>query len=395
MLFITSIRNKDEWAMKKGIYIYCKGDNTLAGVEKKIDMQIRVFSESFEMHRIVIRKENTTALKLLLWRCPFGSYGRDYEQAIQEIHSYGDIDFFYIRYIDQDKRAYDFLKSIRMQYPKSVIVMELASYPYKGELLANKTMWPFYFKDALRAKKAAKLIDRFTSFSSDHMIREVPVINISNGIIVDDVNIDEMITESDHAKEHDEIRLLVVAQMQIHHGYERVIRGLSDYYRNGGDRKIFLDMVGGGTEREHYEKLVNDLKLEHVVTFYGSKQGEELKSFYRKADIGLGSFGFYKIRLNRSSVLKMREYLAYGLPVISACEEDFIREGETCKYYLHFPNDDSTVDIGRILAFYDRLCENENKSDIRQEIHQYAKEHVDMKVVLTPLIEYLEGALQE
>lgn len=374
--------------MKRGVYISAQAGESFTGVEKKIRMQIKVFSEHFQMERVLLKKEETSPVKSILWRAPFGSYGRNYEKAFDELKTIGKIDFFYIRQFLLDRRGLSFYQRIRKEYPNCKIVVELPTYPYKGEVIHNKTMWPFYYKDRIRLKKAGRLINRYAAVTWGQPIAGVPAIGISNGIIVDDIELPACQKEED--ENNHEIHLLAVAQMQKHHGYERLINGLYEYYQDGGDRNIVMDFVGDGGEKPLYEELVNRYQIGDHVIFHGKKNVEELKLFYEGADIGLGSFGFYKIHLTTSSVLKMREYLAYGLPVISGCKEDFIKDGETCQYYRQFPNDPSSVDMKEVLSFYDNVRQNKSKVQIRNEIHQYAKEHVDMAVVMKPVIDYLE-----
>lgn len=374
--------------MKKGIYLSTQAGEAFSGVEKKIQMQMRVFSSHFQMERVQLEKEETSFVKSVLWRMPFGSFGRKYEKSLVEIRNLGQIDFFYIRQFLLDRRAYRFLRQLRIEYPNCKIIVELPTYPYKGEVLHNKTMWPFYYKDKMRIKKVGRLIDRYAAVTWDLPIGGIPVIKIANGFIVDDVKLPDY--QKVDNENNQEIHLLAVAQMQKHHGYERMINGLHEYYQNGGDRNIVIDFVGEGGEKSLYEEMVDRYQLGENVIFHGKKNAEELQMFYERADIGLGSFGFYKIQLTTSSVLKMREYLAYGLPVISGCKEDFIKDGETCQYYRQFPNDPSSVDMKEVLSFYDNVRQNKSKVQIRNEIHQYAKEHVDMAVVMKPVIDYLE-----
>lgn len=42
---------------------------------------------------------------------------------------------------------------------------------------------------------------------------------------------------------------------KIHHGYDRLLVGLGEYYRNGGNRNIYYYIVGDG-----YETVMNEYK---------------------------------------------------------------------------------------------------------------------------------------
>ena len=180
--------------------------------------------------------------------------------------------------------------------------------------------------------------------------------------------------------------------MQKHHGYERIIKGMYEYKKGGGDRKIKLYLVGEGSRIGYYKKLVATLGMGDDVIFCGKKAGKDLEEMYDMADIGLGSFGFHLIgdEDQISSTLKTREYLAYGLPFVSACTEDVFMNDSECEFYLNVPDDDTTVSMDKIIEMYDNLKSSYTKAELRQHIHEYAKQKIDMPVVMKPIIDYIE-----
>ncbi len=68
----------------------------------------------------------------------------------------------------------------------------------------------------------------------------------------------------------------------------------------------------------------------------------------------IGTLALYKNGMHEGCPLKVREYLASGLPVIGACEDTDIPDG--ADYYLRLPNDPSPLAPHRdaIAAFVDR-----------------------------------------
>jgi glycosyltransferase involved in cell wall biosynthesis len=68
----------------------------------------------------------------------------------------------------------------------------------------------------------------------------------------------------------------------------------------------------------------------------------EYDELLRGADTAIGTLALHRIGLREASPLKLREYLAYGLPVIAPYDDtDFI--GERPWYLLHLPNTESNV----------------------------------------------------
>jgi len=369
---------------KSGYYIYLTGNITSTGVDKKIDDQVKVLNNYFICQKIIVPRKKKNIFKSILWRLPFGSFGREYNKAFENITNVPD--YIYIRFIAVDRKFLKFLQSIRKRYPDAKILLEVATYPYGAGWLKSKTMWPFYFKDMVNRKKLKYVVDKVVTYSDDNTIFGIPTIKVKNGIIVDRV---KPIYNCEKKHRSDIIRLLGVAHLQAAHGYERCIEGLAEYYRGKPERKIEVHLVGDGVELDYYKELVAKYKLEEYIFFYGMKSGDELEVIYEKADIALGIFGAYKVKINKSSALKIREYLARGLPVVSGCREDAIEKGGE-KYFCIFPNDRSNVDMRQIIQFYDSIYqEGKSRDSIHEQIREYARQTVDMQMVMQPVIRYL------
>ena len=375
--------------MAKGIYIRCGSKKGFVGVEKKIHNQINALSEYFDVSEIVITKENACLLRSILWRMPMASFGRNYEETLNEIDSIiGNecLSFIYVRKPPIDRKFVAFISSLKKRYPSSRIVMEVPTYPYQLELLQSKEMWPWFFKDLYWRQKLSNYIDKVSTFSNDNTLFGIETIRIHNGIDVKSISLrEDRSNQGDFCK--NTINLLAVAQFQKSHGYERVIYGIHEYYKQNQDYPVILHMVGEGNENKYYRSIVEKLGLEDCVIFYGAKDGEELEDIYSKADIGLSSFGGYKRKLYISSALKVREYLAHGLPVASGMIEDAFNDDT--EFLMQYPNDKSTIDIGRIVEFYRLLIQKHGKSELKQVIREYAQNTVDVNITMKPGIEYL------
>ena len=192
----------------------------------------------------------------------------------------------------------------------------------------------------------------------------------------------------------DEISLIAVAYMQRHHGYERLIEGMKEYYKQQGNKKkIILHLVGDGPEKGMYTKLVDQYNLQDVVKFYVTKSGEELDALYNSSDIALASFGMYRLGIyGKVSVLKSRECLAKGMPMITGCEIDVINDD--FPYAKTFANDSSVVDMNEVVEFYETIRKNgKNKVDNALCIREYAYKNVDMGHVMLPIVKYAESEM--
>ncbi len=368
--------------MKNGVYITTFGKNVSSGVTKKIDNQIKIFSEFSNVKYINIPKKRGM-IRRILSILPGGSFSRDYPTFF-EMAQKERFDYVYIRQVEADRKYIDFIKKIRLMFPDSKIVMEFPTYPYDSDLFHSKTMWPWFYKDVIYRRKLKKYIDRIVTFSDDKEIFGIKTIRTMNGIDVRSTRLADILPEDKV------IRMIGVAMMQPYHGFERLIMGLSSYYENGGDRDIQITFVGYGSELDYYKKLVKDTHLSNHVIFTGKKQGEELDKLYDGCDLGIGSMGGYKIGIEVFSSIKLGEYLAKGLPVVTGARTlIFDRFGD--KYNLNFPNNNSQIDISKVVEFYDSVYNGKDKIVLRNRIRDFALSAIDIKVVMRDIIDYLEA----
>lgn len=379
---------------EKGFYIHSGSKTKFLGVDKKIQYQIAMLSEHYDMYEIVVEKDNSHTINRALWCLPGGSWGRLYDNAYAEImrisHEDMGVHFFYIRSFIPDIKFIYFIKRIKEEFPNSRFLLEIPTYPYSKELIFNKTMWPWFFKDIANRKKLARYIDRVVTFSDDDRIFDIDTIKIKNGISVANVLLKGR-EKWDIQDSPSVVNLIAVAQFHPVHGYERIVRGLKAYYCSDFEHnktKVIVHMVGDGKEKQRYQRLVRQCGLEKYVIFYGSLAGDRLEEVYNLADIGLGVFGAYKRNIRISSALKIREYLAKGLPVVSGVYEDAFPNSN--EFFLKFPNNRSVVDIGAIVKFYKDLKDKYGFNGVKQRIRDYASNNIDISVTMLPVLEYLE-----
>lgn len=362
-------------------YYICFG-TTSTGVLKKITMQSRELSKICNTDILNVKIKKRSALTKVVSLLPWAPIGFDYDDLFAQII---DPMFLYIRRVTSDSDLIKFLKRIRLKYPSCKIVVECYTYPYdKDDFNRNVKFFvenlPHYLKDLIYRKKYKGCIDRFVTYSDDEYIFEVPTIQTANGVDVDREIAAERSVD-------DTIDLISVAHMQVHHAYERIIEGLKEYYENGGKEKIKIHMVGEGPEKSKYERLVNQYGLQDHVIFYGRKTGNELDEIYKKADIALASFGLYKYDIKIISTLKMCEYLAKGLPVLSGCRTSMLAP-YTPDFILEFSNDATPIDMNRVIDFYKEFCQTDTKK-LTEKIRGFAKQYMDISVVMKPVLDFI------
>jgi hypothetical protein len=101
------------------------------------------------------------------------------------------------------------------------------------------------------------------------------------------------------------------------------------------------------------------------VRFWGKLGYKDYKSLLNVADFGIGSLALYRIKMNEGSPIKVREYLAAGLPsIIGYIDSDF---PEGAPFLLRLPNDKEN--IIKCLGLIDEFVSNwKSKRVERQSI---------------------------
>ena len=341
--------------MAKGIFLVYDEINMKSpdGIEQKIISQVEMFRGiGIDMQIKVLHKNKKTR-----W-----NYEPEYVKA----------DFIYFRRgTTVDARFVSFFKRIKRE-GNPIIFMEIPTYPYEGEGGQSFRSKIKHAIDHYYRRKLYQCIDRIVVTGADvgPTLWNIPTVCIVNGIDLSKTLIRK------YQPHGDTVIITCVAKFSPWHGYERIIKGLAEYYKASQERKVYLLMVGEGVERSYYENMVNEYHLNDYVSFVGKKTGTELEEIYNRTDIGVCSLGRYKSNIDVIGDLKSREFMAKGIPVICGCKIDVL-EGKNFRYAMFFPNNDSIINIWSVLRFYDDLKVKENEEEISSKIRLISKSWID------------------
>lgn len=283
-------------------------------------------------------------------------------------------DVAYIRYPIIDFVVFHALKQIRKSCDK--VIIEIPSYPLEIEK-ANLKRKALYCIDSILHKKCVYLVDEIFYVGNKSLkIFGCDAIQIPNGI-------PEKIKELEstgYSFGNGIINLICVSNMHPFHGYDRLLKGLAKYYSDGEKKQIVtVTMVGNGSCRADYEKIVTDNNITKYVRFTGTLKGEKLTEEYRKASLGISSLGMYRERFEEASSLKTKEYLVRGLPFVYAVNE--IGFDESFPYALKLENNSSPVSIDEIVAFANRIKQLEPQKVV-SEMRDYAILHYSWESIM-------------
>ena len=344
----------------------------LIGIRKKIIAQINVFKKVFgqvyytcyagQMFYL-INGEDIIEKELAVTR-------KDCNQILCKWIMEYNITRTYIRYNLANKWFLDFLKFQKEKKIKTVL--EIPTYPYDGEEWRKREAEDDYYRMQIQ-----QYIYCCTTYSNVEKICCIPCIPLINGVDIAEHKVKRVVH-----KETDDIVLIAVATMRREHGYERIIHGMYEYYRLGGKRKVYFNLVGDGAQIPYYKQLVKEYNLEGYVLFHGFLYGKELDKVYDDSDIGIGALGLYKSGISEGTGIKAVEYCVRGLPII--VPDDY---GFKNKYFVYkVPNNDTFISMNSVIDFYNNL----QSSDYISDCHNYAADNYSWDKVLEPIIEYLK-----
>lgn len=156
-------------------------------------------------------------------------------------------------------------------------------------------------------------------------------------------------------------------------GLDRLLRGLEQYR---GHVAIHLILIGD-ISRRHAELIYRKVRYPVTVHMPGILYGHYLDEIFSGVSIAVSTLGLYRKKMKEACPLKSREYVARGLPFIYAYDDPDIPAD--CKFALKFSNDDTSIDIERVIDFAEEVS---RYKDLPEEMRRFARGRLDWRVKL-------------
>lgn len=265
-------------------------------------------------------------------------------------------DYGYLRFHFFDSYYLRLLKSIKSK--GGINIVEAHAYPYRLNWISKK--FPIYLIDMLYTPIVRRYVDLVAAISTCDNIWGIRTINIDNAIEIEKYKLQKK-------RESTKIRIITVSNEQSGHAYYKVIKGLAEYYANGGTEDIVLNLVG--TYMKSTKELISRLHLSKRVTYWGRLSGEQLDKVFDESDLGLGAFSYRK-ESESGSCIKTKEYFARGIPFINGWQEPAF--DENYPYVLKCNTKEEMIDFFKVVEFYKRVSK---KEDVASEMRAFANAH--------------------
>lgn len=131
-------------------------------------------------------------------------------------------------------------------------------------------------------------------------------------------------------------------------------------------------------------KIDGEIPDKKYIEHLGFNNKKEIDLLINNVHIGISTLALHKKHLMEASTLKTREYIARGLPFIYAYTDPDLNE-ESKEFALEFPNDDSLIDMEKVIEFAKKALED---TYLPQKMRKYAEDYLDYEVKMKKL--YLE-----
>jgi glycosyltransferase involved in cell wall biosynthesis len=171
-------------------------------------------------------------------------------------------------------------------------------------------------------------------------------------------------------------------------GLHLLIESIEHIVRHQHRQDTHFVLIGGGTELPMLRALVAERGLDSYVTFTGLVRYEDVATYLSKADIGVAPDP--KTPMNdKSTMIKILEYMAYGLPVVLFDLKEGRRIAGSAALYAQ-PNDP--------INFANQITRLLDSESLRRELGACGRNQVEHRlnwgVEKATLLEAYETALE-
>lgn len=226
------------------------------------------------------------------------------------------------------------------------IYMEIPTFPYDKEISGFRNFIKFAWIEKFFRKCCFNYVDKVVTFSDYTNIFGKESIRIANAV----ASVPPLKIHKHNG--NNVIVCIAVANVAFWHGFDRFIEGLYIYYKNIKEGKplVIFKVIGDGDTNimKNLKYLVSKYKLDEFVTFEGSKEGNQLDSYFDEANVAIGCLACHRKNITRIRSLKNVEYAMRGIPFIYSEESpDF----DGMSFIMKIPANDSPVNVEDVVDF--------------------------------------------
>ena len=367
----------------KIVYVAYASNNDKSGVLEKIEAQVKnLRALGHDTHLILIDSQNSDRKK--------------YDYGIDIINN-PFAQFRYLKFLFVLIIPYKLKKCLEKSNP-DVIYFRYALYqPYIASIMSLKAPLVIEINGHIlgelesKGEKILYLVEKLfgsmflnkasgfvgvTTESINYALANVkndtiPCITIGNGIDCDNINYLLYVPEKD-------IHMAYVGARAVWGGMDRVIRAINE----ANDKTFKLHLIGAGWDK--YPEMDKLIKKGLIIN-HGYVTGKALDDILKSVDFCFSILALHRKRFTEASPLKVRRYLAYGIPVVIGYDDtDFSDDFE---FILRVPANDEPLDINILKNFARKI---RNSPQIRHQARKFAENRLDYKIKMGALADFLK-----
>lgn len=259
-------------------------------------------------------------------------------------------DAIYLRFFLPGIDLIKFLKRLKQLNPKIILLLE---YPTLNIKELYQTSFVRKVSFLLNKKKVARLnglSDYIITLTEDKNLFGKPTVFMPNGIDTESIMPIKPLEYNSNFK-----ILGVASDVGFYHGFDKIIKGIANYYQRAQTIKIELTIVSNplSNHLDELKELTLKLGLEEYIHFEPMKKRDELEIEYSQTHFAIGTLALHRIGLMDNYSLKHREYAAFGLPFVMSLGDKFF---ENSPFVFVVDRDEEAIDMEKLIAFYSLTC---------------------------------------
>lgn len=171
--------------------------------------------------------------------------------------------------------------------------------------------------------------------------------------------------------------VLISGSPNYWNGSDRYIRAFKNYK---GTKPIELHLIGSFNQN-----YLTDLPS--YIINHGVLEKKQIDTIMETMHIGLGSSALHRVNLTEGNVLKVREYIARGLPTVIGYQDTDLSFGKPLNFVYHIAADESEINLDAIIQWASDLYFT--NPDINLNIRNFAEDNLDYSKKMTAFLSFL------
>ncbi|MCE4027327.1 glycosyltransferase [Microbacterium sp. Au-Mic1] len=223
-----------------------------------------------------------------------------------------------------------------------------------------------------RLRGVIGVTDEIAQYEAERFPRARVVATYPNGIDIESVGI-----AAEPSDQPAPLRAVFVCSVfYAWHGLDRLLAALEALPADG-TIPVRVDLVGRIEDDQRAQ--VEALAARGIVVVHGDLSDAEMLDVFREARVAIASLALDRNGLRQASTLKVRQYLAAGLPVYSTHIDAGLPRD-----FPYYHCDDSGFSIERMVAFHDALGDR-RRASVREAARPYVDKHSIMESLVAQL----------